>query len=210
MQECAARKLHDIPLPGVVSNSIADWRAPNQGACCTAEIQSSQCRLWVKTGGYRTATLSSASPRLADKTDSQFYRCCRWPSGLAFRRLAGFPIDGLDRFASTSSSPLAIHETHGRNLIFPSDSLFLRCRERRHSIGATPGQQCPGDARHLVGERNGHDLERSPCQELRQPRIFLRALLGPPQHGMRPDHKNTPQIAVTLFRDRSKLLFAPG
>src|ERR1700730_8043685 len=27
---------------------------------------------------------------------------------------------------------------------------------------------------------------------------------------MRPDHKNTPQIAVTLFRDRSKLLFAPG
>ena len=40
-------------------------------------------------------------------------------------------------------------------------------------------------------------------QELRQPRIFLRVLLGPPQHGMRPDHKNTPQVAVTLFRNRS-------
>src|SRR5436853_6968103 len=29
--------------------------------------------------------------------------------------------DGLDRFASTSSSPLAVHEMHGRNLILPSD-----------------------------------------------------------------------------------------
>src|SRR4051794_14741442 len=27
---------------------------------------------------------------------------------------------------------------------------------------------------------------------------------------MRPDHKNAAQIAVTLFRDRPKLLFAPG
>src|ERR671918_2772171 len=41
---------------------------------------------------------------------------------------SGFPFDGLDRFASTSSSPLAVHETHGRNLILPSDVLFLRCR----------------------------------------------------------------------------------
>ena len=27
---------------------------------------------------------------------------------------------------------------------------------------------------------------------------------------MRSDHKNTPQVAVTLFRDRAKLLFASG
>jgi hypothetical protein len=27
---------------------------------------------------------------------------------------------------------------------------------------------------------------------------------------MGPDHKNTPQVAVTLLGDRSKLLFAPG
>jgi hypothetical protein len=35
-------------------------------------------------------------------------------------------------------------------------------------------------------------------------------LLGSPQHGMRPDHKNTPQVAVALLRDRAKLLLAPG
>ena len=56
----------------------------------------------------------------------------------------------------------------------------------------------------------GHHLERSPCQELRHPGIFLRVLPGPPQHGMRPDHKNAPQIPVALFRDRPKLLFAPS
>src|SRR3974390_2278092 len=27
---------------------------------------------------------------------------------------------------------------------------------------------------------------------------------------MRPDHKNAPQVAVALFRDWAKLLFAPG
>src|SRR6516225_8927247 len=47
-------------------------------------------------------------------------------------------------------------KTHGRSLILKSDNLFLRCRERRHSMGATPRQQRPDDARHLVGERNGH------------------------------------------------------
>jgi DNA-binding transcriptional LysR family regulator len=50
--------------------------------------------------------------------------------------ISGFPIDGLDRFASTSSSPLAVHETHGRNLILPSVGLFSRCRELWRPIGA--------------------------------------------------------------------------
>src|SRR6516164_5062106 len=86
---------------------------------------------------------------------------------------------------------------------------ILRRRERRHSIGATPGER-PGDARHLVGERNGHHLERSPCQELHQPRIFLRVLPGPPQHGMRPDHKNAPQVAIAPFGDWPKLPFTSG
>ena len=75
---------------------------------------------------------------------------------------------------------------------------------------AAVGQQCPGDAGHLVRQRYGHHLEWSPRQKLRQPRIFLRVLLGAPQHGMRPDYKNTPQIAVALLRDRAKLLLAPG
>jgi hypothetical protein len=72
------------------------------------------------------------------------------------------------------------------------------------------GQQRPSHARHLVGKGNGHDLERSPRQQLRQPGIVLRALLGAPQYGMRPDHEKAPQVAVALLRDRPKLLFAPG
>src|SRR3954454_394133 len=47
-------------------------------------------------------------------------------------------------------------------------------------------------------------------QKLYQPWIFLRVLLGQPQHRMRPDYKNATQIAVALFRDRPKLLFASG
>jgi hypothetical protein len=80
---------------------------------------------------------------------------------------------------------------------------------RAKAIGASPGQQRPGDACHLVGKRNGHDLERSPRQELRQPGIVLRALLGAPEYGMRTDHQQAPQIAVALLGDRPKLLFAP-
>src|SRR6516165_377900 len=123
---------------------------------------------------------------------------------------AGFPIDGLDRFASTSSSPLAVHETHGRNLILPLPSPLLRCRKPRRPVAPSTGQQCPGDTGHLIGERYGHDLERSPCQELRQPGIFLRVMFGPPQHRMRSDHKNAPEVAIALLGDRSKLLFASG
>jgi hypothetical protein len=77
-------------------------------------------------------------------------------------------------------------------------------------VDAPAGQQRPCDAGHLVRKRNSHDLERSPRQELRQPGIFLRVLPGPPKHRMRPDHKNTPQVAVALLRDRAKLLLAPG
>ena len=33
------------------------------------------------------------------------------------------------------------------------------------------------------------EQQGSPCQQLRQPGIFLRVLLGAPQHGMGPDHR---------------------
>jgi transposase len=88
--------------------------------------------------------------------------------------ISGFPIDGLDRFASTSSSPLAVHETHGRNLILPSVGLFSRSRESWRPIGSSPGQQRPGDACHLVGKRNGHDLETVSHQRLRHPLQFMK------------------------------------
>ncbi len=41
------------------------------GQFCTAEISRCTCRFRVKSGGYRTATWPSASPRLTDITDSR-------------------------------------------------------------------------------------------------------------------------------------------
>src|SRR5262249_39803693 len=71
--------------------------------------------------------------------------------------------------------------------------LPLRGRKPWRAVATSAGEQRPGNASHLVGKRYGHDLERSPCQELRQPGIFLRVMFGPPQHSVCPDHKNTPQ-----------------
>src|SRR5262245_20068690 len=72
------------------------------------------------------------------------------------------------------------------------------------------GQQRPGHARHLVGERHRHDREGWPRQELREPGILPGILLGAPQHSDRPDDENAPQVAVSLLGDRSELLLAPG
>ena len=70
------------------------------------------------------------------------------------------------------------------------------------------GQQRPGHARHLVGERHRHDLEGSPRQELREPGILPGILLGAPQHSDCPDDENAPQVAISLLGDRSELLLA--
>jgi hypothetical protein len=44
----------------------------------------------------------------------------------------------------------------------------------RCPICVAVGQQRPGYARHLVGERHRHDLERPPRQQLGEPGIFPR------------------------------------
>src|SRR5260370_6939307 len=79
----------------------------------------------------------------------------------------------------------------------------------RRPIGATMGQQRPGRARHLVGERHRHDLEGSPRQELREPGILPGILLGAPQHGDRPAPENAPQLPVPRFAHPSDLLPPP-
>jgi hypothetical protein len=78
--------------------------------------------------------------------------------------ISGLPIDGLDRFASTPLSPLAVHETHGRNLILPSVGLSSRCRE---SIGETvilrpsANRNVPGGVYEVTKQlpHNGHEFE---------------------------------------------------
>ena len=71
------------------------------------------------------------------------------------------------------------------------------------------GQQRPGHARHLVGERHRHDLEGSPRQELREPGILLRdPMARVPRHRIVSDDENASQRAIALLRDRPELLLA--
>src|SRR5271167_4310707 len=88
---------------------------------------------------------------------------------------------------------------------------------KRHSSARTTfqgedhlDQQCPGDARHLIGKRHRHDLEWFAGEKLREPGILLRLLPRELQHRMGSDHQNASQIAIALFRDRTELLLAAG
>src|ERR1700689_1178809 len=74
--------------------------------------------------------------------------------------ITGFPIDGLDRFASMSSSPLQfVNALTYPPLFFLAEPLLGSFSKLRRPIGAAVDQQRPGGARHLVGERHRHDLE---------------------------------------------------
>src|SRR5258706_10650031 len=73
-----------------------------------------------------------------------------------------------------------------------------------------PWPERPGDPRHLVGQGDSDDLERSPSEKLSEPGILLRLLARTPQDRMGSDNKNSPEILVALFRDRPELLFATG
>ena len=89
-------------------------------------------------------------------------------------------------------------------------SSFVSCHELGRPVGPALGQQRPGDPRHLVGQRDRDDLERSPSEKLSEPGILLRLLARTPQDGMGSDNQNAPEVLVALFRDRPELLFAAG
>ena len=119
-----------------------------------------------------------------------------------------FPIDGLDRFASMSSSPLQFLNALTQPIL-PSASSRSRCRKPSRSTGLAADQQRPGDAGHFVGKRNRDNLERSPCQKLRDPWKFLRVALGPAQDRNRSDHKDASQVAVALLDIGPSFAFPP-
>jgi hypothetical protein len=102
-----------------------------------------------------------------------------------------FPIDGLDRFASMSSSPLQFLKELTQHL--------SGCRKPSRSTGLTAHQQRPGDTGHFVGKRNRDNLERSPREKPRHPRISRWIELGAAQGRDRADHEDAPQVAVALF-----------
>src|SRR6266508_2111059 len=72
------------------------------------------------------------------------------------------------------------------------------------------GPTAPSHARHLVGERNCHDLEGSSRQKLREPGIFFGVLLRVAQDRMSANDENASQIAIALLGDRPELLLAAG
>ena len=97
---------------------------------------------------------------------------------------------------------------HRRKLTLLLPDPLRRCRKRRRPIAAAPGQQRPGNARHLIGNCHRHDPERSAFEKSCDRRILLRLVARPLQHRMGSDHQNASQILVASFRDRPELLFA--
>src|SRR5258705_3379118 len=95
-----------------------------------------------------------------------------------------------------SSSPLQF--VNARTQPHPPIAEPLVRHKLGRPVGPTPGQQRPGDPRHLVGQRDRDDLERSPSEKLSEPGILLRLLARTPQDRMGSDNKNTPEVLVTL------------
>src|SRR5262245_19706304 len=108
--------------------------------------------------------------------------CLLHATWLSWRMRLGRSPECLARFASMSSSPLQFVNAVTSSLLLLAEPPLGSFSKLRRPIGATMGQQRPGHARHLVGERHRHDLEGSPRQELREPGILPGILLGAPQH----------------------------
>ena len=107
------------------------------------------------------------------------------------------------------SSPLQFVNARTQPLLPPPDFL-RRGRQRRRPISAALSQQRPGDPRHVVGKRHRHHFERFASEKVCQPGILLRSMARVAQHRVGSDHQNAPQIAISPFRDRPKLMFATG
>src|SRR6186997_2622875 len=68
--------------------------------------------------------------------------------------------------------------------------------------------QCPGDARHLVGQGDGHHLGPLARHKLHQPGIAAASLTDHHRHGA--IDQQPPQIAVAAFADRPQAHLAAG
>src|SRR5262245_60056314 len=73
------------------------------------------------------------------------------------------------------------------------------------------GHHRPGHSRDLVGECDGSDLGRPPCQQRCKPwPMFGTVELRIADHGERTGGEQAAQIAIALFADATKLVFAPA
>src|SRR5258708_25806749 len=114
----------------------------------------------------------------------------------------GFPDRRSRPFRINVVITPAVHERTDVNLILPLAGPFSRCREPRHPIAPTLGQQGPSDARHFIGQRNRDDLERTSLQAPCQPRIFFGMFAGTPQHPMPTNNHAATQVAIALLGGR--------
>jgi hypothetical protein len=86
---------------------------------------------------------------------------------------------------------LAVRERTDATSSFPLPIFLSGCYKLGRLVGLTSGQQSPGDPRHLAGQRDRDDLERSPSETLSESGILLRLMAHPPQNRMGSDNALT-------------------
>ena len=77
-------------------------------------------------------------------------------------------------------------------------------------IRSSAHHQCPDDARHLVGQRDGGLLERHAAEQSDRPELLVGLVLGMTEHRRRPHDQQPAQIAVALLGDRPERDLAAG
>src|SRR4026208_401093 len=102
--------------------------------------------------------------------------------------VTGFPDRRSRPFRINAVITPAVHERTNATS-YSSAEPFLCSRISSSSTGFTAHHERPGRAGHLVGECDRNDLERSPCQHLRDPGKLPRMKLGLAQHRNCADDK---------------------
>ena len=116
----------------------------------------------------------------------------------------GCPDRQIDRLCITCCSPSQPSLHAGC-----SARSRLRCQRDGLLVAFALGRHCPRHAGDLVGERDGSDLCRTPCQQRREPGPVLGPMdFGIADHGKRPSREQTAQITITSFADVAQLIFA--
>ena len=118
----------------------------------------------------------------------------------------GCPDRRIDRLCITCCSP----SQPSRHAGCPARPRSRRKRDR-FLIAFAPGHHGPSHSGDLVGERDGGDLGRPPCQQCRKPGSMLGAMeLGITDHSECAGGEQAAQIAIALLADTAELVLAPA
>src|SRR3954463_14776012 len=118
--------------------------------------------------------------------------------------LVGCPDRRIDRLCITCCSPSQPSHHAG----CPARSR-LRRKCDGFLVSLALSHHGPDHSRDLIGERDGGDLRRPPCQQCCEPGPMFGAMdLGIANDGQRASHEQAAQIAVTLFADAAEPVLA--